>query len=610
MKTKTAVLISLFLTIILFFNMGWNSTSAYSINSQIQSRIWYVKPGAEGTTCTSWDDPCELNPALHWAVPSDQIWVAAGTYKPDPTGVNDRNVSFQLKSGVAVYGGFAGTETSIAERDWITNETILSGDIGAEGDNSDNSYHVVTGRIVDATAILDGFTITAGNADGSQPADRGAGMYNYQSSPTLTNLVFTTNTANFGGAMYNHSDSSPSLTAVTFLNNTAWITGGGMLNEENSSPTLSDASFDGNLADLYGGGGMANYSGSNPILTNVIFSNNIADGDDSYGGGMLNSYSSPILTNVSFESNSAGWIGGGIYNQTYSDPVLTDVSLSNNSAVAAAGGIYNGFYSNTTLINVVVSGNTVDGAFGFGGGIYNVLSDIDMDNVTFSNNTAPDKGGGIYNDQGSATFENVTFNGNSVISSDGEGGGIYNHKSSTTLTNVTFSGNSSLGWGGGIHNYWSNITLTNATFTDNSASFGGGIFNNGRVGEPAHLTITNSILWGNTPDQIYNFGAENIVTITYSLLDYPSYSDPTNITGDPLLGPLADNGGFTLTHALGPGSPAIDAGDPSNCPSTDQRGFPRPVDGDGVDGPRCDMGAYEFEVMETDFPVYLPMIVR
>lgn len=116
--------------------------------------------------------------------------------------------------------------------------------------------------------------------------------------------------------------------------------------------------------------------------------------------------------------------------------------------------------------------------------------------------------------------------------------------------------------------------------------------------------ITNSILWGNTPDQI-----SGSATITYSDVQ-GGWAGTGNLDLDPLLGPLADNGGFTFTHALYPGSPAIDAGDPANCPATDQRGFPRPLDGDGLNGPRCDMGAYEAELKVFDFSIYLPMIVR
>jgi predicted outer membrane repeat protein len=153
----------------------------------------------------------------------------------------------------------------------------------------------------------------------------------------------------------------------------------------------------------------------------------------------------------------------------------------------------------------------------------------------------------------------------------------------------------------------SSPTLTNVTFTGNSATLYGGGMSSWENSSPI---ITNSIFWGNTPDQINN-APLSTSTITYSDVQGSNvYPGAGNINQDPLLGTLADNGGFTLTHALGVDSPAIDAGDPSNCPATDQRGFPRPVDGDGVNGPRCDMGAYEAEVMQIDFPIYLPMIVR
>ena len=73
---------------------------------------------------------------------------------------SDEMVAVKLKSGVSIYGGFNGTETSLSQRDFETNITILSGDVGAEGDYTDNTYHVVTASGVDASAILDGFTIS------------------------------------------------------------------------------------------------------------------------------------------------------------------------------------------------------------------------------------------------------------------------------------------------------------------------------------------------------------------------------------------------------------------------------------------------------------------
>jgi hypothetical protein len=139
----------------------------------------YVRAAASGANDgTSWTDAfTDLQAALAAAVASDEIWVAAGTYRP--TATTDRIASFALKNGVGIYGGFAGTETMRSQRNTAANVTILSGDLGTVGDATDNSYHVVTSDgTVTATGILDGFTITAGRADGpGDPTDRGAGAY-------------------------------------------------------------------------------------------------------------------------------------------------------------------------------------------------------------------------------------------------------------------------------------------------------------------------------------------------------------------------------------------------------------------------------------------------
>ena len=151
---------------------------------------YYAKPGGTGD-CSSWANACELQTALTGATSGDEIWVAAGTYKP--TAGTDRTATFQLKDGVALYGGFAGTETARSQRDPAVNITTLSGDIGISDDNSDNLYHVVTGE---DGATIDGFTITAGNANsGNCPGKDcyGGGMYNSTSSPAVTNVVFNGN---------------------------------------------------------------------------------------------------------------------------------------------------------------------------------------------------------------------------------------------------------------------------------------------------------------------------------------------------------------------------------------------------------------------------------
>ena len=160
----------------------------------------FVDAAATGSNDgTSWTNAFKyLQDALTVSGPANEIWVAQGTYKPDahianPTGTGDRTATFQLKNGVAICGGFAGGETNLDERDWETNETTLSGNIGVAGINTDNSYHVVTGSETDETAVLDGFTITAGYADGSSTQGDGGGIYNYFGDPTLINCTFSGN---------------------------------------------------------------------------------------------------------------------------------------------------------------------------------------------------------------------------------------------------------------------------------------------------------------------------------------------------------------------------------------------------------------------------------
>ena len=219
-----------------------------------------------------------------------------------------------------------------------------------------------------------------------------------------------------------------------------------------------------------------------------------------------------------------------------------------------------------------------------------------LTNVTFSGNTSGSTGGGLLISGSNATLNNITFFNNTASSG---GGGLYISYCSPTLNNVTFSANAA-GSGGGIYNGYGNPTLTNITMVNNTASSsGGGIYSY------SGFTVINSILWGNTPNQVVG----GTPSITYSDIQGGGFSGEGNINADPLLGPLQDNGGFTQTHALLSGSPAIDAGNPDNCPSHDQRGYLRPIDGNGDGIAHCDMGAYEYG--EFLLPhIFLPLIQR
>jgi hypothetical protein len=305
--------------------------------------IYRVDVNATGANNgSSWADAYTgLQSALS-AVGGDEIWVVAGTYKP--TTDANRTISFVMKENVAIYGGFAGAETSRNQRDWVANQTILSGDIGIENDNSDNSYHVVIGT---NNSVLDGFTITGGNAE------YGGGMYNESSSPTVVNCTFSGNSAGGGGGMCNWA-SSPTVTNCAFSGNSA-IVGGGMCNES-SSPTVVNCTFSGNSAEW--GGGMFSES-SSPTVTNCAFSGNSAI----VGGGMYNKSSSPTVVNCAFSGNSAEY-SGGTYTEE-SSLTLVNCTFSGNFTTTEGGGISNYGGGSLTVTNCILWGNTSpSGEFG------------------------------------------------------------------------------------------------------------------------------------------------------------------------------------------------------------------------------------------------------
>jgi predicted outer membrane repeat protein len=593
--------------------------------------------------CLSWATACDLQTALGLAGSGNAIYVGAGTYYPTTT--SDRSISFQMESGVTILGGFPAAGGIITERNWLTNVTTLSANIGDPALETDNSYHVVKNEGIASTAVLDGFVITGGYADLDDDYDwHGAGILNISSSPTFTRLLISDNevTNGSGGGMYSYQ-SSPTLNQVTFSANHA-NSGGGMYNEEGTI-TVTNSTFEDNESHSQGAG-MQNEA-CTVSLTNVKFLRNAAFDSGADGGGMANYYSTnATLTNVTFTENSASYYGGGIL-KSGGTLTITNSSFTDNTA-DRGGGIYSSNGS-TSISSSTFSGNE---ALVYGGGIYAILETISLTDVDFGENLSTQRGGGYMASSCVSELERINFFDNSV---EDMGGGMYVEYGTTTLTDVTFDGNESLSYGGGMANYGSSPNLTNVTFVGNDAPNGGGLSNfmnshprlynitfsgntatngaaiynfqsileiysatltlniaSGQGGgiystTTNEITMVNSIVWGNSPqvNQIIDDSTSYSV-ISYSDIE-GGWSEVGNINTDPHLLPLADNGGFTLTHGLPYQSAAVDAGSIYvGYKLYDQRGFTRPYDGDGDGDAIADMGAFEFGfVMQLFFPLLL-----
>ena len=289
--------------------------------------VWHVDADAPGAnTGTDWTNAFNhLQEALEAAAPGDEIKVAEGTYKPDEGGgqtPGDRAATFQLIDDVVIKGGYGGFgEPEPDARDVDTYETVLSGDIGTPGDNSDNSYHVLTGSGVDETAQLDGFTITAGNAN-VYPAYYGGGLEISVGSPTLLNCTFIGNTAGRGGAVSNipYTAGNPTFIKCKFIGNTAGA--GGAIESQGGSPTLTNCVFSGNVSES--GGGLYNMGNSNATLVNCTLSGNSAIAN---GGAIYNSWATAsveVLNCILWGNSDASGSGESAQIRDVNDTVSVD----------------------------------------------------------------------------------------------------------------------------------------------------------------------------------------------------------------------------------------------------------------------------------------------
>ena len=264
---------------------------------------------------SSWGNAyTDLQSALAVAGASDRIWVAAGTYLPTngnnlPEDIEDpREVSFVINNGVKVYGGFAGGETSLAQRDRFANPTILSGNIG-EDTQADNSYHVVDISSSPASTIIDGFTVTGGQADGD-------GGFSRQ---------------DHGGGFYGDTNASATLQNLTIENNFAVDDGGGIHINSNSGITVNSVIFDNNSSGA--NGGAISVAGNNLNVFNSLFINNQGAGD---GGGAIYTGS---ITAINVVGNTFYNNQGGGSDDIFDDSGSFDSRTISNNVFADSNGI-------------------------------------------------------------------------------------------------------------------------------------------------------------------------------------------------------------------------------------------------------------------------------
>jgi hypothetical protein len=371
--------------------------------------------------------------------------------------------------------------------------------------------------------------------------------------------------------------------------------GGGLLND--GTLTLSNTTFSGNAA-IYGG---AIYNGGTLTVSNSVLSGNTASANgmiDGGDGGAIDNHGTLTVSNSILSGNAAKDENGSAINSTSSNPLtITDTSISGNTGLASVVSVedQSGTPGTTTISNCTITSNSslVNGILGFDG-----LEDVAISNSSITDNTGAGSGGSralcpVIRNSATLTVSNSTINGNT------SGTGIYNF-GTVTVSGSTISGNESGQGAGGIDNTpltsGVSVRLFNCTISNNTGSSahptGSQLYT-----EKAAIELHNTIISGDgSQPNLFADNGGTVVSDGYNLSNDDGSGFLTGpgdlINTDPMLGPLQDNGGPTQTMALLPGSPAVNAGDPTNAPAYDQRGpgFPRIVQG------MMDIGAFQTQV--------------
>jgi hypothetical protein len=337
-----------------------------------------------------------------------EVWVKRGKYVIYETAADN---TIQLKPGVDLYGGFSGTETARAQRNSAPNLTVLDG--------NNQAYHVVTGS---NSALIDGFTITNGKANGSATASQdGAGMYNASGIPVIQNCIFRNNTASDeGGAIYNSSSGSLVITDCTFSGNSA----------AHGNPA----------AGVYGGGGAIYVAKSSAVITKCVFDgNNVPNGS---GGAISISSGSSRITGCKFNTNT-GYFGGAVYTAS-STAIISKCLFGANSSTGQGGALYASPSSSTSVtVNDSIFAGNISG--NNGGAIDGNGYNINLNDCVFAGNAAVN-GGALYLPV--SKVANCTVVGNSATT---KGDGIYLTAPDATQYDI----NNTILWGNGTEEFYS-----------------------------------------------------------------------------------------------------------------------------------------------------------
>jgi hypothetical protein len=351
--------------------------------------IVYVTPSGSGTgSGNSWANSLsgtQLVNRVAIATAGTQFWVAAGTYKPTTT--TNRAASFSIATGVSVYGGFAGSETTLGQRNYTANKTILSGDIGLPHDTTDhsalpvsqadNSYHVIYFQDVDATTQLNGLTVREGVAN----------LANGPTSYLLGQEVQANDIGKAGGGIHNISltkCSTPSILNCTIEQNRGSFGSG-----------------------LYSSGGTCG-QGSTFLISNCLFKANESIGLGSGGAIYLHNYTNTSIKGCLFLDNRSFW-GGGVF-VINCNPQITNCTFSGNHAGfnigGSGGGIFVDAYNqdcSPVLYNCLFTDNQATGGGAvFTGSFFNGTSTPQFINCSFTQNKSSSNSGGAFSIQDSA----------------------------------------------------------------------------------------------------------------------------------------------------------------------------------------------------------------